>query len=173
MGLLAPVVDQPTFAHAAALATTSAVPSVSSILPQFQKIFEDCTRDLHDCLVSEIINTCTPSLFPDWSDFNRNYHDQVPCCWGMIALGLSRAIFESMNMLHMGSQDVQDKISMISMAVFMHISDAIKQDCVDILLNCELLVFSSDVYSFTALRWTPMHRNDAYVCSNCNLQVVG
>ena len=90
----------------------------------------------------------------------------------MIALGLSRALFKSMNMVHMGSWDVQDKISMISMAVFMCISDAIIWDHVNIPLNCESSVFSSDVYSFTALRQTPMHRNDAYVCLNCNLQVV-
>lgn len=90
----------------------------------------------------------------------------------MIALGLSRALFESMNMLRTGSRDVQDKISMISMAVFMRISDAIIRDRVNIPLDCELSVFSSDAYSFTVLRWTPMHRNDAYVCSNGNFQVV-
>ena len=125
VGLLAPVVDQPAFVHTVTLAMTSTIPLVSGISSQFQKIIEDCTRDLQDCLVSEIINTHTPSPFLDWSDFNCNYHNQVPCCWGMISLGLSRALFKSMNMLHMGSWDVQDKISMVSMAIFMPISDVI------------------------------------------------
>lgn len=74
---------------------------------------------------------------PDMNHFSREYPEQVIRCRAMMAMGLSQAIFESINMLRTENKHVQSKYWEISLSVYYQVTEAIKRHSPTTPVDCK------------------------------------